>query len=80
MRFDYTIYYSPGKSLYLADMLSRAPINILPQKSDMDAGGEGDRKSCGFRIITSLPAAEAGLDTYRHADRGPNMFHDYRVL
>lgn len=26
MRFQYTIYHVPGKSLYTADMLSRAPI------------------------------------------------------
>ncbi len=65
MRFDYTIYHSPGKSIYLADTLSRAPINTLPQKSDMDA--EKETENLVDSVITSLPAAEAGLDTYRQA-------------
>ena len=65
MRFDYTIYHSPGKSLYLADTLSRAPINTLPQKSDMDA--EKETENLVDSVITSLPAEEASLETYRHA-------------
>ena len=62
-RFDYTISHVPGKHLYTADTLSRAPVagsddNSLQEEVEAFVDGVVER---------SLPATEQRLNTYRCA-------------
>jgi len=64
-RYDYTVCHVPGRHLYTADTLSRAPV----------AESEPDDKSLQEEVEAfvdsvverSLPATERRLDAYRHA-------------
>ena len=60
-RFQYSISHVPGKTLYMADTLSRAPINALAQEVTSDT--ELFMQS----VISTLPATKDYLDTYRRA-------------
>ena len=63
-RFDYTVHHVPGKLLYIADTLSRAPITASQEQ-------EGDDTEAFISIITipALPASPDRLDVYRQAQR-----------
>jgi len=61
MRFQYTIRHVPGKTLYTADTLSRAPINEL--LSDASYTPE-DIEKFVQEIIATLPASSDRLNTY----------------
>ena len=63
-RFDYTIHHVPGKELYTADTLSRAPT---AQSKNDDAVLLEEIEACVGSVVESLPATEQRLDVYRHA-------------
>lgn len=60
-RFDYAVGHVPGKLLYTADTLSRAPT----------ADAQADDTEAFIRIVTipALPASPDRLDAYRRAQR-----------
>ena len=62
MRFDYSIVHVPGKLLYTADTLSRAPTTL----PDADSNALQDEVE-GFvsNVTKCLPATEGKLQTYR---------------
>ena len=60
-RFQYSISHVPGKTLYMADTLSRAPINALAQEVTSDT--ELFMQS----VISTLPTTKNYPDTYRRA-------------
>ena len=62
-KFDYVALHVPGKLLYTADALSRAP---LPEFLDTDTTLQ-DQAECFVQTITipSLPASRLTLDRYR---------------
>jgi hypothetical protein len=64
MRFQYTIHHSPGKTLFFADALSRAPLRT-PDERDIELGEEVEKFVNS--VITSLPAEEVRLNEYRRA-------------
>ena len=66
-KFDYVALHVPGKLLYTADALSRAP---LPEFSDTDTTLQ-DQAECSVQTITipSLPASRSTLDRYRRAQQ-----------
>ena len=62
LRFQYAVHHSPGKSLYLADTLSRAPIpsdDPVPESTDVEAFVNA--------VVQSLPASKDRLEVYRTA-------------
>ena len=62
-RFDYTISHVPGKYMYTADTLSRAPIPATPGHTDLQDAAESLMEMC----INHLPASSQRLDEYRQA-------------
>ena len=62
-RFDYTIHHVPGKLLYTADALSRAPTETTGDKTDLTEVVETFIGS----VTSNLPASKRRLETYRHA-------------
>ena len=63
MRFDYTVYHVPGKSLYTADTLSHAP---LPH-SESDCGEAASIEEQIIEDISQLPANKDYLKCYSQA-------------
>ena len=65
MRFNYSISHVPGKELYTADALSRAPITV----KEVD-----DHQTELFinAIVSSLPASADRLQEYRAAQQADN--------
>ena len=59
MRYSFTISHVPGKSLLVADTLSRAP---LPNPADMDTSLEQETAAYVSTLVQSLPATEKQLD------------------
>lgn len=62
-RFQYTITHVPGKYLYTADALSRAPT----ANADNDARLQEEAESLIAECIAHLPASNERLDEYRKA-------------
>ena len=63
-RFQYEIMHVPGKLLYTADALSRAPIYSV------SVGGEEKRMEAFVAaVISSLPASDGRLEEYRKEQR-----------
>ena len=61
-RFQYSICHVPGKTLqYMADTLSRAPINMFTQEITSDT------KMFVQSVISTLPATNDYLNAYRIA-------------
>jgi len=58
MRFQYSINHVPGKRLYMADTLSRAPLSTTTDEITSDA--ERFMQS----VISALPASKDYLDSY----------------
>jgi len=69
MWFNYTISHVPGKQLVVADMLSRAPVD-LPGTSDLQF--EADTQAFVNMVLQSIPATEqrlAQIKELQSADR-----------
>ena len=62
MRFLYSITHVPGKTLYMADTLSRAPLST-------HTAGEVAKDTENFvqTVISAIPATEDYLESYRLA-------------
>ena len=69
MRFNYSISHVPGKELYTADALSRAPITSFSSTKEID-----DNQTELFinAIVSSLPASADRLQEYRAAQQADN--------
>ena len=65
-RFDYKISHVPGKLLYTADTLSRAPVTPAGEN---DKNEESATESFVEAFISYLPANEDRLDAYRRAQQ-----------
>ena len=65
-RFQYSIHHSPGKSLHLADALSRAPL--LNPDEDINSLAE-EVENFVQAVITTLPAHEDLLNEFRQAQK-----------
>ena len=59
MRYSFTISHVPGKSLLVADTLSRAP---LPNPAEMDTSLEQETAAYVRTLVQSLPATEKQLE------------------
>ena len=68
-RFDYSISHVPGKCLYTADTLSRAP---LPSADPVFEGDE-DVENFVQAIIQQLPANKDRLEQYRKAQQDDSL-------
>ena len=68
-RFDYSISHVPGKLLYTADTLSRAPIT-----SSSDCFDNMDMESFLHAIVSSLPLNPDRLEVYRQAQKADPIF------
>ena len=64
-RFSYTIQHVPGKQLYTADTLSRAPVTRTT--SDDSTTLQELAELCMLDTIAHLPVSTQRLDTYRRA-------------
>ena len=64
-RYDYTVCHVPGKHLYTADTLSRAPV--AESEPDDNSLQEEVEAFVNSVVERSLPATEQRLDAYRHA-------------
>ena len=64
-RFSYTIQHVPGKQLYTADTLSRAPVTRTT--SDDSTTLQELAELCILDTIAHLPVSTQRLDTYRRA-------------
>ena len=62
MRFQYSISHVPGKLLYMADALSRAPIRSTEEITS-------DTEIFIQSIISAIPASKNYLDSYRAAQK-----------
>ena len=62
MRFQYSILHVPGKTLYTADTLSRAPIKEIPDFSSSKSSQQFIQA-----VTAALPASHDRLDNYRTA-------------
>ena len=65
-QFDYIITHVPGKFLYTADTLSRAPINDEENESHLQKLTDVYVREI---VIPSLPASSERLDIYRQAQK-----------
>ena len=61
-RYDYTIEHVPGKELYTADTLSRAPVSA-PEDKNLEELAELAMDAC----ISHLPASQERLGEYQEA-------------
>ena len=62
IRFQYSISHVPGKTFYIPDTLSRAPLNTP------DANGvEKDTETFMQAVIAGIPASKDYLEDYRKA-------------
>ena len=64
MRFQYSIRHVPGKTLYTADTLSRAP---LKEVSHQNIGSSEEIEQFVQAIVANFPANQDRLETYRTA-------------
>ena len=65
-RFDYVVSHVPGKQLYTADTLSRAPSSAAEEPMKLQAVTEAYVKEVA---ISSLPASSKTLDMYHRAQQ-----------
>ena len=63
-RFDYTVQHVPGKLLYTADTLSRAPLDTEDEETTEFPAEVEAFVDC---VIQSLPATSRQLENYRRA-------------
>ena len=62
-KFDYTVFRVPGKLLYTADGLSRAPVS--PATLAEDDSLQEDAELFANTVVSSLPASEGWLIKYQ---------------
>ena len=75
-RFDYSIVHIPGKSLYTADTISRAPST-----SDLlDVGLQEEAEAMMDTCVTYLPATPKRREEYQRASRGPHLLIGHQLL
>ena len=67
-RFDYSIEHTPGKHLYTADTLSRAPAS-----SDRDSSLEELAELAMDACIAHLPASQERLSEYQNAQNADSL-------
>ena len=67
MRFQYSIQHVPGKTLYTADTLSRAPLKEIPDASSSLSSQKIEQFVQA--ITAAFPASPDRLDSYRKAQR-----------
>ena len=65
MKFDYTIQHVPGKLLYVADALSRAPIRGIQTVEEIPAQKEVEVFIDS--VTQQLPASSNQLQVYQNA-------------
>ena len=65
-RFDYVVSHVPGKELYIADTLSRAPTGEADGRTQLQEVTEAYVREVA---ISSLPATSKTLDEYRRAQQ-----------
>ena len=64
-KFDYTVFHVPGKLLYTADALSRAPTS--PPTPTEDDSLQEDAELFVRTVVSSLPASKGRLAEYQKA-------------
>ena len=64
-RFDYSIEYTPGKTLYIPDTLSRALLKVTEVKTNLQSADRLMEIS-----ISNLPASTSKLEEYRRKQKG----------
>ena len=64
-RFSYDITHVPGKELYTADTLSRAPLSDQPSADSIAL--QDLAELCVIAAVSNLPASNPRLETYRKA-------------
>ena len=64
-RYTYSIYHVPGKNLYAADTLSRAPLSTTEQDKDLEELAELLMDT----HLQQLPASSKRLEIYRTAQQ-----------
>ena len=65
MRFQYVIQHVPGKTLYTADTLSRAPLKEIPDANSSTSSQEIEQFVQA--ITAAFPASPDRLDSYSKA-------------
>ena len=68
-RFDYSITHVPGKLLYTADTLSRAPLQTSEPTSLSPSNSQEEVEAFIEGIVSTLPASESRLEVYRTAQQ-----------
>ena len=68
-RFDYSITHVPGKLLYTADTLSRAPLQTFEPTSLSPSNSQEEVEAFIEGIVSTLPASESRLEVYRTAQQ-----------
>lgn len=63
-RYNYVVEHVPGKEMYTADTLSRAPE---PAQSDKDTHLEKEVEAFVVNVVESIPASQQGRNKYRQA-------------
>ena len=72
MRFDFCIEHIPGKFMYSADTLSRAPVS--PVDNNDVLASENELESFVAEITASLPASTRRLKTYSEAQANDPVY------
>ena len=73
MRYDYTISHVPGKLLYTADALSRAPASGLPSAGDKML--EDEIQSFVDQVVHNLPVSDVRLQEIIREQRTDPIFN-----
>ena len=71
MGFDYSVEYIPGKYIYTADALSRAPISNVQCSAENEL--QKDISLYGNSVMTSLPASDKKLDEIMKAQNEDSL-------
>ncbi len=61
MRYDFSIFHTPGKDLHIADTLSRAPLQCKEVGAELAEEADAYVRMC----MTNIPASPSKLDTIR---------------
>ena len=75
-KFDYTVSHVPGKLLYAADALSRAPTSpVTPEDDSL----QDDAELLVDTMVTSLPASKARLAVYLNGQKSDHTLTVVRL-